>query len=434
MSTADAPGAALAGIGVTVSGLLGPLLLTDASLSGAVARLRNAGAAADRIRTSAGQAAEELRKIRSDAEATARALTTGAGGARTAAAGWKSFAAKAKGLKGTLSGLGSGLGGVLSLLGGLASVSPPVTKLMNAYGKAATVVGDVMTAVNLLSKTTPLGFITGLLLPLASSLIDMALNSQAGQRILQQVFDQALQLFQQIVTLLGPVLKVLGDIVATYVSGYLTVILGVLTVVTALLSGDFPAVSAAVAKPAKALHDLVSTAWNGLKNAVQPALDFLTRDLPKAFQRVKDAMARALNAIGGFLSTGLQAVVSVMKAPLSGLIAFANWIIDGLNSIGFSFLGKHFGVHLDKIPMLAAGGVVLPATARGAGRVLPLAALDRRRLLPAGRGSGQSGGPYRLAEFHEKPADGPRGIAEDLLFLAASAQTAHPAGTAAAAR
>jgi hypothetical protein len=420
MSAADASGAALAGVGAAAELLLLPVAAARTPAAAITTGLTGVRTAAGRIRDSAGQAAGILRQIRADADAGARSIAAAARGAGSAASGLKSLSTAANRIRTGLGKLDSALGGLLSLVGGMLMAVPRIAQLMDLFGKAMTVASAVMTAINLLSKTTPLGFVTGLLLPLASDLIDLAVNSQTGQRIIQEVFTQAGQVLQQVVTYLGPALKVIGTVVATYFTAYMTVVIGVLTVVTALLTKGFPGLRTAVAGATAPLHGIVAGVWNGLRSAVQPALDFLTKDVPRAFQRVKDATANTLGGIGQFVRTGLQAVVAVMKAPIEGIIGFANWVIDGLNSLGFSILGKHFGVHLDKIPMLADGGVVLPSTARAARRILPLTELDRRRAATAARYASAGDSPYRVAAFHEKPGDGPRGVAEDLLFLAAA--------------
>jgi hypothetical protein len=429
MSTADASGAAaLSGAGVAAELLRVPLTAAAVDLQRIVGTLRGAATAVGRVRTSAAQAVGVLRQLKSAVDSEVRGLVTAGRGATGAGSGLAALTSGVKAARTSLGRLDTALGGALSLIGGMLASVPRIAQLMDTFGKVAAVVQAVMTAVNLLSKTTPLGAVTSLLLPLISQLIDLAVNSQTGQRIIEQVFDQGLRLFQQILGFLGPVLKVYATVVSTYLGVYLTTITTVLTVVSGLLGGDFPAVRAAVSSATTPLHGTMSAAWRGLQDAVKPVLTFFTRDIPGAFRRIGGAVGNTFSGIGGFVRTGLQAVVSVLKGPLDGIIGFANWIIDGLNSLGFSFLGKHFGVHLSKIPMLAAGGVVLPATARSASRVLPLSDLQRRHLLATTRRTTTADGPTRLAAFHERPGDSARGIAEDLLFLAA----AHHAAPAAA--
>ena len=171
----------------------------------------------------------------------------------------------------------------------------------------------------------------------------------------------------------------------------------------------------AVASVTGKLGGIVSAAWDGLRNGVKPVLNWFTSTLPRAFGRVKDAAVRVLRGIGGFVGTGMQAVVSVIKGPLNGLIGFANWVIGGLDKLSFSVLGKKFGIHLPKIPMLAEGGVALPGAGGRAGRVLPLDALGAGG--PAPR---RAGSRVRLSAYHESAARGPRGTAEDLLLLTAA--------------
>lgn len=420
MSAGDTPGAAGSAIGTAAAGLVLSLDLASGPLGRVVGGLRTAGATVGQVRTAAGQAVGAVRQLKSAVDGVARSVGGAGRGAAAAAAGFTAVADAARRLKGTLGSLDAKFGGLLGLIGGIVLACPPIARLMDVFGTAMTVAQAVMTAINVMSRTTPIGAITGLVVPLASYLIDLAVNSRTGQRIIQQVFARAQQMFTQLLPYIGPVLKVVATVVGIYFTAYMTVVVGVLSAISAPLTKGFPAVRKAVSSASNALRGLASSAWNGLKRAVTPVLGFLTKDVPRAFQRVRDATGRTLNGMAGFARTAVQAVVSVMKAPLDGVIGFANWVIDGLNSLGFSLLGKHFGVHLPKIPMLAEGGIVLPATAHAADRVRPLADLDRRHLVSAARLGTRGTGPRRLPDFHESPHAGPRGVAEDLLFLASA--------------
>ncbi|MGA5701266.1 tape-measure protein [Peterkaempfera bronchialis] len=344
------------------------------TLRNALSGIRDAAAAADRIKDAADQSGIPLRDAKSKAEAADRSLARAGRSASGAAAGIRSAAGGAKGAKGALGKLKSGVGGVTSMLGALGTGTGPLAKLMGVFGVALTAGSLAMTAVNVAMRANPLGFALGLLVPILAYLIDLALSSETGQRIIQQVFGQTAKYLSAAFTAIGPLIEPLGG--------------------------------------------MVSSAWNRLMDAVGPVKRWITEDIPGAFKRVKDAMTRALGGMGGFITSGLQAFLGVLKGPLSGLIGFTNWVIDGLNSLSFSALGKKFGVHLTKIPMLAEGGIALPGTARQPGRVLPLDRLGGR---PAVRRAHRTAAPTRIRDYHESPATGARGTAEDLLFLA----TAH---------
>lgn len=126
------------------------------------------------------------------------------------------------------------------------------------------------------------------------------------------------------------------------------------------------------------------------------------------FTRIKEAMSNTLRAMGQFVTTGAQTVAGVIKGPVNGLIAFCNWVVDGLNSLSFSLFGKKFGIDLDKIPMLAEGGVAVPGASRRAGRVLPLTNLERQQTLARRtRSRSRSQLPHNIKEFHERWAPAP---------------------------
>ncbi|MGW0823342.1 tape-measure protein [Streptomyces sp. NPDC002845] len=388
----------------------------NTTLRGLTDKIRTAAASTDRIRTAAAQGATTLRQVRTNAEAATRSVTKAGRSASTAATGVKSVGTRAKGVTTALKKLKSKLGGVIALIGGFIGVVGILGDLMGAFGMAMTIGAGVMMVINLLTRANPIGFVTGLLLPVAGRLLDLALNSQAGQRFMKQAATVVLKYVRGYLAVIGPVLKIVGKVVSAYFKGYLALITGVIKGIGAVIGIAFAVLRALTTGDTRALRGKVSAVWRGFKNAVKPALTWITREIPKMFKRVRDAMSRTLGGLGKFVTTGAQTVAGVVKGPINGLIAFANWVIDGLNSLSVSVFGKKFGVDIDKIPMLAEGGVAVPGVARRAGRVLPLTALERQRALNRRRAA-RLQRPYRVAEFHESEGAGARGTAEDLLFL-----------------
>ncbi|WP_225847919.1 hypothetical protein [Streptomyces sp. HPF1205] len=390
------------------------------ALKKALSGADRAAGGADAIRGAAQADTAAVRGMKDSAAAAETSMGKAAMTAGTAAGGLRGALARIRGVSGSLGQLALGAGGALAMLVAMTPALAPVQNLLDKLGLAMMIGSLAITAVNTLIKANPIGFVTGVLAPLAAYLIDLALNSETGQRIMRKVADTVTRGIPAVLTVLGPLLKVVATVVATYFAVYLTVVVDVLKVVAAVVNGGFAVMRALLTGNVGSLRGIVSRAWQGLRNALSPVLNWLTRTLPGAFTRVKDAVSRALGAAGGFLTTGAQTVAGVAKAPLEGLIAFANWVISGLNKIGFSFFGKHFGIHLSPIPMLAEGGIVLPAAARGAARVLPLTALDRQLALAASlHRAGGTGCPHRVQEYRESAALGAHGTAEELLFLAA---------------
>ncbi|MCX4764319.1 tape-measure protein [Streptomyces sp. NBC_01275] len=382
-------------------------------------RIAGAAGAADRIRSAADQGGTAVRGAKANAEAAARSVTRAGETATASAAGVKSAGSGAKGSGTSLGRLLSGLGGVVALVAGLLGIAGPLGDLMGAVGTAMTIGAGVMLIVNALTRANPIGFVTGLLLPVAGWLLDLAMNSETGQRLMEQLATLVLKYVEGYLTVMTPLLKAIAGAVNTYVTAYLAVVTTALTAVGALVGTGFALLKALTTGDTRALSGRVSSLWRGFKDAVKPALAWIGKDVPGMFTRIKEATARTLNALGQFVTTGAQTVAGVVKGPIQGLVAFANWVIDGLNSLSFSILGKKFGVHLDRIPMLAEGGIAVPGASRRAGRVLPLTALDRQRALAA-RHRTASQLPYHVKEFHESHGVGAHGVATDLLFLASA--------------
>ena len=416
MSTAALPADPLAGVAPAMNSLRSRVQQNSAALRDLTGRIRAAATGVDRIGPAAGQAATAVRGTKENAEAAARSVTKAGQTATTAASGIKN--AGGKGATKALGGLKSALGGVFAIVGALIEASGVLGDLMGTFGTLMTIGSGVMIVINALTRANPIGFVTGLLLPVAGWLLDLAMNSETGQRLMEQLATLVLKYVEGYLTVMTPLLKGIASAVNTYVTVYLGVITTALTVIGALVGTGFAVLKALTTGDTRALSGKVSSVWRGFKDAVKPALQWITQDIPRMFTRIKEATSRTLGAMGQFVTTGAQTVAGVVKGPVQGLIAFANWVIDKLNSLSFSILGKKFGVHLDKIPMLAEGGVAVPGASRG-GRVLPLTALDRQRAL-ARRHRSPYRLPHHIKEFHESRSAGARGTAEDLLFLASA--------------
>ncbi|MFD9316699.1 tape-measure protein [Streptomyces sp. NPDC060053] len=419
MSAASVPADPLAGFAPAVNAFRSRVVESGTELRTLTGRIKSAATGADRLHTAVSQAAGTVRGIKTNADTAARSVTRTGRTATEAASGIKSAGTRAKSAGKPLGALKSALGGVFAIVGALIEASGVLGDLMGAFGTAMTIGSGVMLIINALTRANPIGFVTGLLLPVAGWLLDLAMNSETGQRLMEQLATLVLKYVEGYLTVMTPLLKAIASAVNTYVTGYLAVITTALTVIGALLGTGFAVLKALTTGDTRALSGRVSSIWRGFKDAVKPALDWITKDVPRMFTRIKEAASSTLGAMGKFVTTGAQTVAGVVKGPITGLIAFANWVIDGLNSLSFSILGKKFGIHLDKIPMLAEGGIAVPGASRQAGRVLPLAALDRQRAL-ARRHRTPPRPPHQVKEFHESAGTGARGTAEDLLFLASA--------------
>ncbi|MFF4764997.1 hypothetical protein [Streptomyces sp. NPDC001255] len=413
-----------------LAGIAGPLgsFLGNASSAGGAARrlttaLTRTGASVDAVRTRANEAAGGVRSVSAPATRTAAALRGTGASAGSAAGRIRSGATRVRTPLAALGALAAGAGLFGSATGLLGSATPQVTKFMTLFGTALTVGSVVMTAINTVMKANPLGFLLGVVAPLGALIIEYALNSETGQRIVQQVFDAALEGFRAVSAFMLPLISGWGETIGNVFAGIRDTTSAVLKAIGGPLGTAFRTAQSTVSTASRALTALARAPFAALKGAVRPVLDWLRSKLPGAFTRVRDAMTKTLRGMGGFLATGIQTVAGVITGPVKGLIAFANWIIDGLNHLSFSFFGKKFGVHLSKIPMLAEGGIVQPAASPGAAAVRPLAALARLLPAPAPATTGPAlfAGRPGVRVYAERPGSSPLTVADDLLFLRASA-------------
>lgn len=371
-----------------------------------------------RLAPAAAQAGTVLAGLRNQASTAAASASKLAQSATRASTGTRRVESGARGAVASLRKLGTKTGGVLAVIGGLLPAIGIVSTLMSTFGIAMTVGAVVMTAVNVAMRANPLGFVLGILIPLGAWLIELAMNSETGQRLIEQTFTVVLKVFEEYLKFLVPVLTFVASLVTTYFKGYFGVITAVLGGLRGAVGG-FSQAGGSARSASTALRGIASGAFNAIMAPIRPVISFLTGTLPGSFGRVSSALSSSLGGIGRFVTTGLQAVLAVVTGPFNGMIAFANWIIDGLEDLSFELLGKKFGVDLDKIPMLAEGGVVWPMSMGSAPRINPVSDLDHRRVAPAAPHSLHKG-PHRVRVYREAAGAGPRSTAEDLLFLAAA--------------
>lgn len=420
MSAADDMRDPLAGTAQPLAALGSAARAVTAAIRRIVPDTEKAASGADAIRAAAQEDGTAMRGFKEKAKAAETSVGKAGRTAGTAGGGLRGALSRISGVRGSLLGLITGLGGGLAMLVAMTPALAPLQSLLDKLGMALMIGSFVITAINLVMKANPIGFVTGLLVPVAAYLIDLAINSETGQRIMQQVADTIMKGIPALLKIMGPILKVVETVVTTYFKIYMTVILDVLKVLSAVVGGGFRVMHALVTGDLGKLRGIASGALKGLQDVVRPIVDWFTHDIPEGFTRAKNAMTNVLNGAGNFLTTAAQAVIGVAKAPIEGIIAFANWVIRGLNKIHFSIFGHGFGIHLSEIPMLAEGGVVLPAAARDAARVLPLSALDRQLALATSlHRTYPATGRHRIQQYRETAALGPRGTAEELLFLAA---------------
>lgn len=408
----------LAGVAPVLRSFRARVEQSGTALRSLIDRIKGAVPDLEHLTASADQSAAAVQQIKTSADTAARTVAKAGQAATGSASGIKSAGSRVKSAGKSLGKLTTGLGGVFAMVGTLIGASGVLGGLLDTFGTAMTIGSGVMIVINALTRANPVGFVTGLLMPVAGRLLDIAMNSETGQRLMQQLAKLILQYVQMYLAVLTPILKAIASVVGTYVTGYLTLVTGVLEALGTVIGTGFAVLKALTTGDTRALSGKVSAVWSGFENAVRPVLEWITKDIPRGFARIKDATANTLHAMGQFVTTGAQTVAGVIKAPIQGLIAFANWVIDGLNKLSFSFFGKKFGVHLSRIPMLAEGGVAVPGAVQR-GKVLSLTALERRRAL-ARRNSAKARHRYHVEEFHESHGAGARATATDLLFLASA--------------
>lgn len=94
--------------------------------------------------------------------------------------------------------------------------------------------------------------------------------------------------------------------------------------------------------------------------------------LSGVWNSISTAVGNFINGIKEKFLSGFSALVGIVKAPINGVISLINGAINGINSISVDipdwvpgFGGKHFGLMLPTMPLLAKGGFTNGASIAG---------------------------------------------------------------------
>lgn len=94
--------------------------------------------------------------------------------------------------------------------------------------------------------------------------------------------------------------------------------------------------------------------------------------LSGVWNRISTAVGNFINGIKEKFLSGFSALVGIVKAPINGVISLINGAINGINGISVDipdwvpgFGGKHFGLMLPTMPLLAKGGFTNGASIAG---------------------------------------------------------------------
>lgn len=277
--------------------------------------------------------------------------------------------------------------------------SGPVTKVMelwNSMGMNAEILtaGVIMMNQGLQAFGTSLGSIfnkiAGNILSiggLGNKLETVALKAMYAGGKLKGVLFNSLNLAKTGVVNLGSsMLSMASTAISGLVGALSTVVTSVWGFTTALLANPITWVVVGVVALGVALYQLAKH-WDTVKEYAMMFGDYIL-DLPG---KIKSGF----NSLGTFLSSMFNSISDKVKGFINTAISGVNYLINGLNKIQFEapdwvpgIGGKTFGVNIQKIPLLAGGGVVKEPTLVMAGEretevVSPLSEMDKIRDNPA---------------------------------------------------
>ncbi|MBO0555670.1 hypothetical protein EXQ41_06345 [Clostridium botulinum] len=266
-------------------------------------------------------------------------------------------------VKNVASSIFTGIGSILS------AAAPYISQFI---GSILNGVQQILPYVSSVVSTIGTGIVT--LIPIISSIINFVVSnvlpilSRLVQFITTYIVPVIVNTFNAIVPRIISILQSLWAFLQPFLQNIMTVIAFVMPFIQ-------QAVLVAI--------NLISGVLRGLFQILDGIIAFIsgvfTGNWSKAWQGIVDIF-------GGIFST----LGAILKAPLNAVIGLINGAIDNINTISIDIPdwvpglgGKHFGVNVPKIPMLAKGGFTsIPSICGEAGpeAVIPLKKRNPRSL------------------------------------------------------
>lgn len=192
------------------------------------------------------------------------------------------------------------------------------------------------------------------LAPVAEALVDLAIN-------VAPLLGAA---FEAISPIVGVVFGLFGQAV-----GFISEVAGAITnLLTPVIQALEPVLQwfAEVANLSFiAIFDYMSGVVQNLKGVLDGLISFIQNvfagNWQAAWENVKSIFANAFGALAGLVAAPINAVISIVNRAIDGLNSLSVDIPDWVPLVG----GKHFGLNIPHIPMLAKGGFTEGITIAG---------------------------------------------------------------------
>ncbi|MFJ9808266.1 phage tail protein [Streptomyces sp. NPDC101158] len=388
-----------------------------------------------------GSASAALRKLRTDAQQSAQAVTRVGSGANSASSGVKQLKSSAQSTTSQLKSLKTATDQAEKSMTKAGQTGQSAGTKLGKYESGAGKAAKGQDKLNKSMKGNFLARLIELFMPLIEKIVEMASRSKTMQTIMKKAFDGIKVVISAVMKAIGPIMKKAGALIKTVWNGIKSAISTVVKAVATVVKTYVTIWKTVITTVMKAIKTVVSSVWNGIKAVITPVVNWIKSAIPSAFQAVKDRMSSIWNGLKDIASRAFNGIKSGVSGPINAVIGLINRMISAVNRVKVSVPGwvpivggKTFGVSVPTIPMLATGGVVMPRTggvpaiiaeAGEAEAVLPLSKLDRLLAMTARRArmsaqlSGNGGGiGLHIENYHAARNSDPQSTADALMYLA----------------
>lgn len=218
-----------------------------------------------------------------------------------------------------------------------------------------------------------------LILPLITQLIEAILP------VVVEILNALTPILDTIIGLLGPILELIISVVEPIITMISTAIQPLINIILTLIMQAL--------EPLQPIINALAQLFTGVLGAALTAIQPIITAVQSIFQGLitfitgvfagswSQAWSGVVSTLGGIF----EGIVAVVKAPINAVISLINSAISGLNSISVDIPewvpvvgGKHFGINIPSIPMLATGGFTDGITIAGEAGQEAVISFDKR--------------------------------------------------------
>ena len=185
---------------------------------------------------------------------------------------------------------------------------------------------------------------------------------------IKQTFSTVLEAIKNVVSTVWEGIKTLTSTVWEGIKGSIS---SIIESIKSIISSVFNAIKSIISSIWNSVKSVTSSIWNGIKSVMTNIINGIRNVVSSSFNNIKNIITNVWNGVKNTTKRIWDSMVTIIKAPINGIIGLINGMIGALNRVKINIPkvpdwvpgiggrgGGTIGFNIPKIPYLARGGFI----------------------------------------------------------------------------